>query len=87
MALGVVEDTPYSEGRFALAPGEALVLYTDGVIETRGRDLDAGLAWLRQVARAAVVAQGLDGVARAVLRQVPRGDDDRAVLVLGLRAD
>ena len=86
-ALGVVPDPELraSEGR--LGDGEALMFYTDGVIETRGRDLDAGLAWLRQVARTAVVAQGLDGVARAVLRQVPRGDDDRAVLVLGLRAD
>ena len=35
MALGVVEDTPYSEGRFTLAPGEALVLYTDGVTDAR----------------------------------------------------
>jgi serine phosphatase RsbU (regulator of sigma subunit) len=35
MALGVVEDTPYSEGRFTLAPGEALVLHTDGATDAR----------------------------------------------------
>jgi sigma-B regulation protein RsbU (phosphoserine phosphatase) len=35
MALGVIEDTPYSEGRFTLVPGEALVLYTDGVTDAR----------------------------------------------------
>lgn len=84
-ALGVVDDPELraSEGR--LGEGEALMFYTDGVIETRGRDLDDGLAWLREVARGAVQAHGFAGVARAVLRKVPRGNDDRAVLVLDLR--
>jgi Stage II sporulation protein E (SpoIIE) len=86
-ALGVVPDPELhaSEGR--LGPGEALMFYTDGVIETRGRDLDDGLAWLRGVARSIVLAHGFAGVARGVLRKVPRGNDDRAVLVLDLRAD
>jgi phosphoserine phosphatase RsbU/P len=35
MALGVVPDTPYLEGRFTLAPGETLVLYTDGATDAR----------------------------------------------------
>ncbi|KRF34386.1 hypothetical protein ASG94_16970 [Nocardioides sp. Soil805] len=85
-ALGVVPDPELhaSEGR--LGEGEALMFYTDGVIETRGRDLDDGLAWLRGVARSAVLTHGFAGVARAVLREVPRGNDDRAVLVLDLRA-
>jgi hypothetical protein len=85
-ALGVVDDPELhaSEGR--LGEGEALMFYTDGVIETRGRDLDDGLAWLRDVARTAVLARGFAGVARAVLRKVPRGKDDRAVLVLDLGA-
>jgi hypothetical protein len=83
-ALGVVPDPELraSEGR--LGAGEALMFYTDGVIETRGRDLDDGLAWLRAVARTAVQTNGFTGVARAVLRRVPRGKDDRAVLVLDL---
>lgn len=86
-ALGVVPDPELhaSEGR--LGAGEALMFYTDGVIETRGRDLDDGLEWLRGVARTRVLAAGFAGFARAVLAKVPRGDDDRAVLVLDLRAD
>lgn len=86
-ALGVVPDPELhaSEGR--LGAGEALMFYTDGVIETRGRDLDDGLEWLRGVARTRVLAAGFAGFARAVLTKVPRGDDDRAVLVLDLRAD
>ena len=32
-ALGVVEQSPYMSGRMVLSPGEALLLYTDGVTE------------------------------------------------------
>jgi len=32
-ALGLVEQTPYASGRMVLCPGEALLLYTDGVTE------------------------------------------------------
>jgi serine phosphatase RsbU (regulator of sigma subunit) len=32
-ALGLVEQSPYASGRMVLAPGEALLLYTDGVTE------------------------------------------------------
>jgi len=33
LALAVVEDFPFDEGEVALAPGDTLVLYTDGVTE------------------------------------------------------
>ena len=32
-ALGLVEQSPYASGRMVLGPGEALLLYTDGVTE------------------------------------------------------
>ncbi|MGC9456342.1 MAG: ATP-binding SpoIIE family protein phosphatase [Halothiobacillaceae bacterium] len=32
-ALGILEDLPYQENRVAIAPGETLLLYTDGVTE------------------------------------------------------
>jgi len=32
-ALGLMEQSPYSSGRMVLGPGEALLLYTDGVTE------------------------------------------------------
>jgi phosphoserine phosphatase RsbU/P len=32
-ALGLVEQSPYASGRMVLSPGEALLLYTDGVTE------------------------------------------------------
>lgn len=80
--LGIVPEPPLSPSWGTLAPGEALMLYTDGVVETRDRDLDEGVDWLRDVALQAVLAKGFHDVARRILRRVPRSDDDRAVLVL-----
>ena len=82
MALGVIPEADFEPSRGRLRPGEALMFYTDGVIETAGRDLDDGIDWLRQVALQAVDARGFTGMPRRVLKKVPRGDDDRALLVL-----
>jgi serine phosphatase RsbU (regulator of sigma subunit) len=38
MALGVVADTPYEDGRIQLTAGETLVLHTDGATDARDRD-------------------------------------------------
>ncbi|MCD6638617.1 MAG: serine/threonine-protein phosphatase [Nocardioides sp.] len=82
MALGVVAKPELEPSRGQLAPGEALMFYTDGVVESRGRDLDEGIEWLRDVALSAVLARGFPGAARRILRRVPRGADDRALLIL-----
>ncbi len=82
MALGVIAEADFTPSRGRLRPGEALMFYTDGVIETAGRDLDAGIDWLREVALQAVDARGFTGLPRRVLKKVARVDDDRAVLVL-----
>lgn len=82
MALGVIPEADFTPSRGRLRPGEALMFYTDGVIETADRDLDDGIDWLREVALQAVDARGFTGMPRRVLKKVPRGDDDRAMLVL-----
>lgn len=80
-ALGVCEGPEVVESRGTLAPGEALMFYTDGVVESRSMPIDDGIAWLRATARAAV-AEGWPGAAARIIDQVDRGDDDRAVLVV-----
>ena len=82
MALGVIPEADFTPSKGRLRPGEALMFYTDGVIETSGRDLDDGIDWLRQVALQAVDARGFTGMPKRVLKKVPRGDDDRALLLL-----
>ncbi|GAA4691665.1 PP2C family protein-serine/threonine phosphatase [Nocardioides nanhaiensis] len=81
MALGILPDPELHSSEGVLGPGDALMFYTDGVIETRDADLDAGISWLQGTARRAV-RTGFDGAARRIIRQVPGGDDDRAVLIL-----
>ncbi|MGA5436601.1 PP2C family protein-serine/threonine phosphatase [Streptomyces cellulosae] len=42
--LGILTDkTPRPQATVSYAPGDTLVLYTDGLIERRGEDIDAGL--------------------------------------------
>jgi serine phosphatase RsbU (regulator of sigma subunit) len=81
-ALGVVDrpEFPVSEG--LLARGDALLFYTDGVVESRRGDIEIGIDWLRAAARNAALAHGLRAVPDRIMEQVSRGDDDRAVLVL-----
>lgn len=81
MALGIVPDPDIPAVTGVLEPGDALMFYTDGVIEFRSNDLDVGLDWLGERA-AAAVAPGFDGAARRVISEVSRGEDDRAVLIL-----
>ena len=81
MALGVLPDPELNSSSGTLRPGEALLFYTDGVIESRSSHLDIGIAWLQRIARDAI-KPGMAGAARRIIRQVERGDDDRAVLII-----
>jgi serine phosphatase RsbU (regulator of sigma subunit) len=68
--------------RFALAPGQTLWLYTDGLVESRTRPIDTGLALL---ADAAASADGpLGAIADHLLVTLPAARDDDIAL-LGLR--
>ena len=80
-ALGVLDEPELhaSEGR--LFHGEALLFYTDGVVEARNLPLDAGIAWLQRAAGEAI-GHGFGGAAHRIIGQVESGEDDRAVLIL-----
>ncbi|HWJ83493.1 MAG TPA: PP2C family protein-serine/threonine phosphatase [Nocardioides sp.] len=83
-ALGVVDEPALEHSEGVLAPGEALLFYTDGVVESREQDIEDGIAWLQQAARSAFLADVATAPPR-ILSEVPRGDDDRAVLIIGRR--
>lgn len=82
MALGVISEVEFTPSHGRLRPGEALMFYTDGVIEAGSRDIDDGIEWLRHQALQVVDARGFTGLPRRVLKKVQRGDDDRAILLL-----
>jgi anti-sigma regulatory factor (Ser/Thr protein kinase) len=76
---------PYVEERIPMVDGARLVLYTDGLVEQRGVDIDDGLAALLQLL--ATDVGSVDGLpARIIEELLPDGsDDDVALLVAQLR--
>jgi hypothetical protein len=84
-ALGVLADPELHVSHGRLFPGEALLFYTDGVVEDRSAHIDVGIAWLQRAAREAV-GIGFGGAAKRIIVQVESGDDDRAVLILSRTA-
>ncbi len=78
---------PFEAAEFRLEEGSRLVLYTDGLVEDRSRDIDVGLDGLRAALsghpdRSADAT--CDAVVRALLPAAPT--DDIALLVAGTRA-
>jgi hypothetical protein len=80
-ALGITKHAEFHRTTGELTPGDALMFYTDGVVESRVKEFTVGIEWLRGVA-AQIVSTGFDQAPRRILAQVESGDDDRAVLIL-----
>nr|WP_246280935.1 PP2C family protein-serine/threonine phosphatase [Cellulomonas humilata] len=83
-ALGVIPDFRCAARAGRLEHGDVLMLYTDGVVEVRGGDLDQGIDRLMGVADR-VLSPGR-GSAAAVLAGVHAADDDDRAVVLVRRA-
>jgi anti-sigma regulatory factor (Ser/Thr protein kinase) len=82
-----VGSAKYDEHRVKL-PGEALLtLYTDGLVERRGRDLDSGIDLLAEQIRMGEFPVS-EIPARLVATLAPDGtEDDIAILVAGIGSD
>ncbi|MCO7221477.1 SpoIIE family protein phosphatase [Klenkia sp. PcliD-1-E] len=86
LLLGVDHTAPRHDHEVPLAPGSTLLLHTDGLVERRGSDLDAGTARLVQtVGRLVRAGVGLDELCDRVLATVPRHPEDDVALI-ALRA-
>ncbi len=77
LPLGTGIRTTYRQELFELPPGSVVVLYTDGLVERRGRSIDEGLSTLR---KALASAPGdpdrlLEHVLENVVGDDERGDD------------
>lgn len=89
LVLGAVPDYPYRTGSLRLAPGDTLLLYTDGVTEAmdagdtlfgEARLLDACLAERRRAPK--VLVESLFGAVREFAGDAPQSDD---ITILAVR--
>ncbi len=81
--LGAGGLEPYEQVSTDFHPHQALVLYTDGLVETRGADVEEGISTLRRTVGSAV--GDLDQTCDDILESLGRSeahDDDLAVLVV-----
>ncbi len=80
--LGVFEKDDYVPSSGTLRSGDALLLYTDGLVETPRRDLTDGIDKLQGEAER-LVARGFRYGARRLIDAVAASDsDDRALVIL-----
>jgi serine phosphatase RsbU (regulator of sigma subunit)/integral membrane sensor domain MASE1/anti-sigma regulatory factor (Ser/Thr protein kinase) len=81
--LGVIPDLTYQTSSDRLGPGATLVLYTDGLVEKRGRAIEAGLADLKAAADDA--PKELDDLCDHILGSLHATDSSDDIAILALR--
>lgn len=86
LALGLVPDVTYVPQTGRLDRGDALLLYTDGLVEIPGRDLAVGIDKLLGEAER-LVPHGFSGGADLLVRRVAGASSDDRGLVLLWRTD
>lgn len=79
--LGLIEDATFTCATGHLGKGDAVILYTDGMVEEPRRDIDLGID--RMLGQAESLLRGsFDGAAQRLTEALGSPDDDRAMLVV-----
>ncbi|HVF05408.1 MAG TPA: PP2C family protein-serine/threonine phosphatase [Frankiaceae bacterium] len=81
-ALGLFDDGPWPAVRGRLGRGDALLLFTDGLVEVPGRDLELGIDKLLGEANRLVISTFEGGAARLIDAVAPAATDDRALAMI-----
>ncbi|NYJ02487.1 hypothetical protein HNR19_003185 [Nocardioides thalensis] len=84
MILGLVEGVQYDGVRGRLARGDALLLYTDGMVEEPRKDIDLGIDAMLGTTES-LLRGSWDGMARRLTAAVGSRDDDRALMLVHRR--
>lgn len=79
--MGVVPIEMRPAGTVSLAPGDVVVLYTDGLVERRGRSIDVGLSTLASAGRRHAVDDVTELVDRLIADLTADGFGDDVVVV------
>ncbi len=83
-ALGLIEDAEFEPTTGQLQHGDALMLFTDGLVETAERDFTLGIDKLLGEAER-MIRQGFADGARRLLDRLDSSADDRALVFLHRR--
>jgi hypothetical protein len=82
--LGLIEDAEFTAVRGQLRPGDTLLLYTDGMVETPRRDIGLGID--RMLGQAERLLRGtFDGGADRLVDALGSENDDRALVLIHRR--
>jgi serine phosphatase RsbU (regulator of sigma subunit) len=88
LLLGVVPDSRRADHVAVLRPGATVLLYTDGLVERRDRDIDEGTTELVEVLRECAGLPLTELCDRALARLfLPDAEDDVAVLAVRLHPE
>ncbi|SOC52010.1 GAF domain-containing protein [Blastococcus aggregatus] len=87
LMLGVDPAAPRSDSVVRLGEGSTVLMFTDGLIERRSRDLDTGMARLREVA-GELAGRSLGDLCDEIIERLVdgRAEDDVALVAIRLRA-
>lgn len=83
--LGLIEDASFEVVRGRLMPDDALVMYTDGLVETVQRDIGSGIDKLAGRAQL-LFPQGYRNAARVLIDDLATRNDDGALVLVHRRA-
>lgn len=82
--LGLIDEATYEPVRGVMRPGDALLLYTDGMVETRTRDISLGVD--KMLGQAERLLRGkFEGGATRIIESIGSRNDDRALLLVHRR--
>ncbi len=79
--LGLIDEAEFEVARGSLAPGDAVVIYTDGMVESPGRDLAQGIDRLIDGAHR-ILGEGHQYGAQRLVDELGSPDDDRALVLV-----
>jgi hypothetical protein len=83
-ALGLLDDAEFPVVHGQLRPGDLIMLYTDGMVETRDRDISLGID--RMLGRAdQLLRGGFEGGAERLIDAIGSRNDDRALVLVHRR--
>lgn len=80
--LGVPDDDPRAQADVSLDPGDTLLLYTDGLVETRSGDIDSDVAGLLDTLRLHRSADGPQALVDRLTAGLAELTDDVAILAV-----